>query len=76
VIVKTGNETAAGTDSIVKLIVYGLKANTGEIVLDKSKCKSQNKNLFEKGQTDEFEIESTDVGKVAINCLHLNFSCI
>lgn len=53
----------AGTDSKVQLSIYGNKTSVESMLLD-SKFSKKKKNLFEKGNTDEFEIEENDVGKV------------
>lgn len=60
--VKTGDKMNAGTDSNVKLTIIG--KSSLEFALD-AKSSKKKKNLFEKGNLDEFEFESTDVGKVS-----------
>lgn len=61
--VKTGDKMNAGTDSNVKLTIIGNKSSLESFALD-AKSSKKKKNLFEKGNLDEFEFESTDVGKV------------
>ena len=61
----TGKELGAGTDSNVILTIFGGKDNTGELKLDDKVCKNQKKkDLYERGQVDEFEVEAKDVGVI------------
>ena len=59
--VKTGDKFGAGTDSHVYMHVTGEKGESGRLKLDKSKG---HKDKFERARTDEFEVESMDVGKI------------
>ena len=53
----------AGTDSNVSITIFGAKDNTGELKLNEAVWKNQKKkDLFERGQMDEFEVEAKDVG--------------
>ncbi len=58
IIVHTGDVSGAGTDANVSIILYGSLGDTGHRPL-----KQRGRNLFEKGQVDEFIIESLDLGK-------------
>ena len=58
VIVHTGDVSGAGTDANVSIILYGTLGDTGTRPL-----KQRGRNLFERGQTDEFIIECLDLGK-------------
>jgi hypothetical protein len=58
IIVHTGNESGAGTDANVSIILYGTLGDTGVRPL-----KQKGRNLFEKDQIDEFTIECLDLGK-------------
>ena len=59
--VKTGDVKYAGTDANVHLQIYGSKGDTGELHLRQSENHS---NKFERGKTDHFKLEATDIGKV------------
>jgi hypothetical protein len=61
--VVTGDKMGAGTDANVSLKIFGSKGDTGEIPLRNSE---NNKNKFERKQTDVFKIEAEDVGKVCL----------
>ncbi|XP_048219317.1 lipoxygenase homology domain-containing protein 1 isoform X3 [Perognathus longimembris pacificus] len=61
VTVCTGELEGAGTDANVYLCLYGDVGDTGERLL--YNCRN-NTNLFEKGNADEFTIESVTVRKV------------
>ena len=61
--VKTGDISKAGTDAIVYLVMYGSKGQTGELILRESKT---NKNKFERGKTDIFDIEASNIGQVGL----------
>ena len=61
--VKTGDVSSAGTDANVYLIIYGAKGDTGQLMLRQS---SSHKNKFERGKTDIFKIEATDIGQVRL----------
>ena len=53
----TSDVRGAGTDANVYLVVYGNKGKSDEVWLDNES------NNFETGQTDNFKIEITDVGR-------------
>lgn len=55
--VHTSDVRGAGTDANVYLVVYGNKGKSDEVWLDNKS------NNFEAGQTDNFKIEISDVGK-------------
>ena len=57
--VVTSDKPNAGTDSNVYIQLFGDKNDSGKITLETSKT---NKNKFERGQTDMFEIKEADVG--------------
>ena len=59
--VETGNVSGAGTDAKVSLKITGEKGDTGDRYLATAENR---KNKFEKGNVDEFIIESDDIGKV------------
>ncbi len=61
---KTGNSQEASTDSNVFLEIFGANAKTGKLSLNNSVSLDKNENLFEKGKTNIFEVESVNVGKV------------
>ena len=54
----TADEKRAGTDANVKLTIYGSLGDSGQRALEK-----RWRDLFERGQTDDFEIECIDLGK-------------
>ncbi|CAF0968400.1 unnamed protein product [Rotaria sp. Silwood1] len=56
----TSNKFGSGTDANVYIIIFGEHENTGKIPLVKSKT---NKDPFEKGHRDLFEIEAIDIGQ-------------
>ncbi|XP_050409617.1 lipoxygenase homology domain-containing protein 1 [Patella vulgata] len=58
--VKTGDCRGAGTDANVFLKLFGSQGDTGQIQLRQS----DNSNKFEKGRTDLFKLEATDIGKI------------
>lgn len=58
VIVKTGDQRGAGTDSNVFLTIYGSKGDSGERPLDTSA------NNFERAMTDTFLIKAPDLGEI------------
>ncbi len=51
--VETGDVKYAGTDANIYLNICGKNSRTGEIKLD------DNKNNFERGQTDEFKVSDS-----------------
>ena len=53
----------AGTDADVHLKVFGAKGDTGEVRLVNSDTSS---NKFERGRTDKFTLELSDIGKVRL----------
>uniref|UniRef100_A0A3Q2WL46 Lipoxygenase homology PLAT domains 1b n=1 Tax=Haplochromis burtoni TaxID=8153 RepID=A0A3Q2WL46_HAPBU len=59
--VRTGDMYGAGTDANVFLTIYGDLGDTGERKLAKSE---NNKNKFERGEVDKFNIEAVDLGQV------------
>ena len=61
--VKTGDVRNAGTDANVFLKIFGSKGDTDSIKLRSSDTSF---NKFEKGRTDLFKLETTDIGKVRI----------
>ena len=64
--IKTADELGAGTDAKVSIKLIGTKGNTGDVVLDqKVFTGKKGKNVFEKGNTDEFTIQAADVGQVS-----------
>ncbi|XP_062591451.1 lipoxygenase homology domain-containing protein 1-like [Saccostrea cucullata] len=61
IIVKTGTKSFAGTDANVYIQLHGKKGlETPRLPLD------DEKNNFEKGQTDVFKLETIDVGPLAL----------
>ncbi len=58
ILVHTGDVSGAGTDANVSIILYGTLGDTGTRPL-----KQKGRNLFERGQLDEFMIESLELGK-------------
>ena len=59
--VTTSNKFSAGTDSRVFIKLYGENGSTDKITLKKSK---NNKNPFEKGKTDTFELDLPNLGRL------------
>ena len=67
--VKTGDKRGAGTDADVHLKIFGGKGDTGLMQL---KNADNTSNKFERGRTDLFKLEATDIGKVCVcMCLKL-----
>ena len=64
--VVTSDEKGAGTDANVKITVYGSLGDSGKRPLEK-----RWRDLFERGQTDDFELEIIDLG----GC-NLTYMCI
>ena len=60
--VKTGDRFGAGTDADVFLKVFGKKGDTGNQALISSDNHTGDK--FERGRTDQFKLEMSDIGKV------------
>ena len=77
VYVKTGDESGAGTDANVNLKIFGSKTDTGELKL---RTTENTGNKFERGRTDHFKIEASDIGKVLSNiflyCFQICTCCI
>ena len=61
--VKTGDVRSAGTDANVFLKIFGSKGDTDSLKLRSSEAGS---NKFERGRTDVFKLETTDIGKVGL----------
>ena len=59
--IKTGDTSQAGTDANVYLKIFGDKGDSGILQLRSS---DNTKNKFERGRTDLFKLEATDIGKV------------
>ena len=57
--VTTSNIVSAGTDANVYIQLFGRSSTTDKLPLKKSLT---NKNPFEQGKTDVFEIDAYDVG--------------
>lgn len=63
---KTGDIFGAGTDADVTLKVFGKKGDTGTVPLISSDTSS---NKFERGRTDKFKLELSDIGKVRVGAI-------
>ena len=63
---KTGDDKNAATDANVWVQVIGEKGDTGKVELKRSGVME---NLFERGQTDYFTLDATDVGQVRSSVL-------
>lgn len=61
VTVVTSDKRNAGTDATVYIQLFGNKNDSGKIDLVASKT---NKKKFERGNSDEFEIKTSDVGNI------------
>ena len=61
--VKTADEMGGGTDSNIKLTLIGSE-KTIDIDLDKEICISKNKNIFETGNLDKFELVAEPIGRL------------
>ncbi|MGQ9474160.1 MAG: PLAT/LH2 domain-containing protein [Candidatus Caldatribacteriaceae bacterium] len=59
VLVTTGNKFGAGTDANVYITLYGKRGTSREILLD-----NPNRNDFEQGATDTFELRPEKVGNL------------
>ncbi|XP_012940880.1 lipoxygenase homology domain-containing protein 1 [Aplysia californica] len=59
--VKTGDVRGAGTDANVFLKIFGTKEDTGSLQLRQSENAW---DKFERGRTDLFKLEATDIGKI------------
>ena len=60
--VQTGKETGAGVDAGVDIVITGSNGELPKFAL--KNAKSNNKDLFEKGNLDIFELKEKDIGKV------------
>ena len=60
--VQTGKETNAGVDAPVDIVITGSNGELPKFAL--KDAKSNNKDLFEKGNLDIFELKEKDIGKV------------
>ena len=60
--VQTGNDFGAGVDAPVDIVITGSDGELPKLAL--KNAKSNNKDLFEKGQLDIFELKEKDIGKV------------
>ena len=63
--VKTADVRMAGTDANVHLKIFGDKGDTGTLQLKNSEGTN---NKFERGRTDVFRLEASDIGKVCLVC--------
>ena len=61
--VQTGKETGAGVDAPVDIVITGSKGELPKFAL--KNATSKNKDLFEKGNLDIFELKEKDIGKVS-----------
>ncbi|XP_076991672.1 lipoxygenase homology domain-containing protein 1 isoform X3 [Tamandua tetradactyla] len=59
VIVTTGYEPGAGTDANVSVTIFGANGDTG-----KRELKQKGRNLFERGSTDRFFLETLELGEL------------
>ncbi|CAH1787210.1 unnamed protein product [Owenia fusiformis] len=59
--VKTGDIRSGGTDANVYVKIFGKNGDTGILYL---KSSDNTKNKFERGRTDLFKLEATDIGKI------------
>ena len=64
--VKTGDIRGAGTDANVFLKIFGTTGDTGSLQLRQSENAW---DKFERGRTDLFKMEATDIGKVREACV-------
>ncbi len=58
IVVVTGDVKHAGTDANVFITIYGSNGDTG-----KRPLQQKFRDLFERNQTDKFQIEVVDLGK-------------
>nr|KAF6422946.1 lipoxygenase homology domains 1 [Rousettus aegyptiacus] len=63
VIVTTGYEPGAGTDANVFVTIFGANGDTG-----KRELKQKMRNLFERGSTDRFFLETLELGELRKRC--------
>ena len=59
---ETGTLPFAGTDANVFIELHGEEGSTGKIEFNRNDNKSAGR--FERGRTDKFAVETTDIGKV------------
>lgn len=59
--VKTGDVWGGGTDANVFIKLFGSKGDSGQLQL---KSADNTKNKFERDRTDQFKLETSDIGKV------------
>uniref|UniRef100_A0A8C9PC10 Lipoxygenase homology domains 1 n=1 Tax=Spermophilus dauricus TaxID=99837 RepID=A0A8C9PC10_SPEDA len=59
IIVTTGYEPGAGTDANVFMTIFGVNGDTG-----KRELKQKMRNLFERGSTDRFFLETLELGEL------------
>jgi hypothetical protein len=59
--VLTGNDENAGTDARVFLQLFGDKGETDPLLLDTTET---NSHKFERGKSNEYDLESVNVGQV------------
>ena len=59
IVVITGDVKGAGTNANVHITIFGTNGNTGKRPLTKAF-----RDLFERNQTDKFQIEALDLGKL------------
>lgn len=57
----TGDVKGAGTNANVSITLYGETGDTG-----KRELKQKFRDLFERKQTDKFEIEALDLGELSL----------
>jgi hypothetical protein len=60
--VQTGNVASAGVDAPVDIVITGSNGELPKFAL--KNATSKNKDLFEKGGLDIFELKEKDIGKV------------
>ena len=71
VVVVTGDVRNAGTDANVHINIYGTYGDTGSRQLTK-----RFRDLFERGRTDDFELEAVDLGMLYTIKVNLCFFII
>ncbi|XP_068933675.1 lipoxygenase homology domain-containing protein 1 isoform X3 [Petaurus breviceps papuanus] len=59
IIITTGYELGAGTDANVTITIFGANGDTG-----KRELRRRMRNLFERGHTDRFFVETLDLGEL------------
>jgi hypothetical protein len=63
-VVKTGSSFGAGTDSTIFVEFIGDQGHTPRITLNSEVSHEKKADLFEKGSTDTFNVQSVNIGKV------------